>query len=87
MSKRDAKESLKREFTLSADILVLDEIGRAITQISGVFKRMNSGPLNRRALVVLLQDMIGDGNISKKQINQVLDAAARLDEYLTKPKQ
>lgn len=84
MSKRDPKEALKKEFTLTADIVVLDEIALAITQISGVFKKMNQGPLNRRALIVLLQDMIGKDNITVKQINAVLDAAAKLDTYLTK---
>lgn len=78
----------KAEFTLSSDILVLDEIALAITQISGVFKKLNKGPLSRRALVILLKDMIGPDNINNKQINFVLDAAQNLDEYLTnKPKQ
>ncbi len=76
------KEQKRGEFTLAADILVLEEIALAITQISGVFKKMNQGPLKRRALVILLQDMIGETNISKKQINHVLDAAADLDQYL-----
>lgn len=76
------KQQKKGEFTLTADMLVLDEIALAIKQISGVFKKMNQGPLKRRALVILLQDMIGDTNISKKQINHVLDAAEKLDEYL-----
>lgn len=80
------KEQKKGEFTLTADILVLDEIALAVKQVSGVFKKMNQGPLKRRALVILLQDMIGDSNISKKQIIAVLDAAERLDEYL-KPNQ
>ena len=80
-------KNVKGEFTLTADILVLDEIALAITQISGVFKKMNAGPIKRRAIVILLQDMIGDQNISKKQINAVLDAAAELDNYLIKPKQ
>lgn len=77
----------KGEFTLTADILVLDEIAEAITQISGVFKKMNEGPLQRRTLVILLRDMIGPTKITSKQINAVLDAAAKLDEYLIKPKQ
>lgn len=76
------KEQKKGEFTLSADILVLEEIALAITQVSGVFKKMNQGPLKRRALVILLRDMIGQDNITIKQINYVLDAAASLDEYL-----
>jgi hypothetical protein len=79
------KEQKQGEFTLTADILVLDEIALAIKQISGVFKKMKEGPVKRRALVILLQDMIGDQNINKKQINAVLDAAAKLDDYLIKP--
>jgi hypothetical protein len=80
------KEEKQGEFTLTADILVLDEIALGIKQISGVFKKMNQGPLNRRGLVVLLKDAIGSGNITSKQINQVLDAAEKLDDYLIKPK-
>lgn len=76
------EERSKGEFTLSADILVLEEIALAITQISGVFKKMNQGPLKRRALVILLRDTIGADNITIKQINAVLDAAADLDQYL-----
>lgn len=76
------KADKKPEFTLDADILVLEEIAKGITQISNVFKKMNEGPINRRGIAILLQDMIGTANISKKQIALVLDAAANLDEYL-----
>jgi hypothetical protein len=78
-------KAVKGEFTLTADILVLDEIALAITQISGVFKKMKQGPLSQRAIVILLQDAIGESNINKKQIMYVLDAAAELDTYLIKP--
>lgn len=76
------KDQKKVEFTLSGDILVLEEIALAITQISNVFKKMNQGPLNRRALVILIRDMVGKDNITNKQIIDVLDAASNLDQYL-----
>lgn len=52
-------------------------LARAIVDVADAAKTILAGPLKRRAIVVLLQDSIGPG-ITKKQIEQVLDAAADL---------
>lgn len=52
-------------------------LASAITDVAEAAKKLLGGPLKRRTIVVLLQDSIGTG-ITKKQIEQVLDAAAEL---------
>ena len=61
-------------------------IAEAIIQVAESFEKINDSQLSRRAIVLLLQDMIGVGRIGKQQIELVLDNAARLKEYYIKKK-
>ena len=62
-------------------------IAEAIIQVAESFEKINDSQLSRRAIVLLLQDMIGVGRIGKQQIELVLDNAARLKEdYIKKKK-
>ena len=73
-----------RALKSSGPVQVLNEeniapalLAKAICDVADAAKTILGGPLKRRAIVVLLQDSIGPG-ITKKQIEQVLDAAADL---------
>lgn len=58
-----------------------EKLAREIRMISRAFKKIASGGLTREALVVLLHDST---KIGKQDINYLLNALQRLDEY-TKP--
>lgn len=61
-------------------------LAEAIINISEGFQRFMTAGLNRRALVVLLQDAIGAPHVSKQTINWVLDALPLLGRmYVKKP--
>lgn len=55
----------------------IDVTAEAILKVAEAFDQINKGPLTRRALVVLLQDLI-PGTMPKKTIEAVLDASAQL---------
>lgn len=51
---------------------------RAILDMSEAAKKLNNGPLKRRAVTLLIQDAVGANKISRTQIELVLDAAEEL---------
>ena len=53
-------------------------LAKSIIQISDAGKQLIEGGLTKRALIVLLQDIIGESHISKSQIGLVLDNLPRL---------
>lgn len=59
-------------------------LAQSIIQVAEGFQKVLNSPLSSRALEVLLQDGIGQGKISKKQIRLVLDALPRLKGWYLK---
>lgn len=59
----------------------LELLAKSIVEVAEGFEQLNRSTLNRRAIVVLLQDGIGQGKISKSQINLVLDNLPRLKAW------
>lgn len=59
-------------------------LAQAIIDIADGFNAMLNSRLTRRALVVLLQDMIGAGKVSRTDINLVLDNLPKLKSYYVK---
>lgn len=62
----------------------LELLAKSVVEVAEGFEQLNRSPLNRRAIVVLLQDGIGVGKISKSQINLVLDNLPRLKAWYTR---
>lgn len=60
-------------------------LAKSIVQVAEGFQKVLSSPLSRRALLVLLQDGIGNAKITKRQIQLVLDALTRLKAWYIKP--
>lgn len=59
----------------------LELLARSVVEVAEGFEQLNRSSLNRRAIVVLLQDGIGAGKISRSQINLVLDNLPRLKAW------
>jgi len=59
-------------------------LAKSIIQVSDGFQKVLSSPLKQRAIEVLLQDVIGQGKISKKQIRLVLENLPRLKGWYIK---
>jgi hypothetical protein len=59
----------------------LELIAKSIIDIADAFNKINSGPLKRHTIVLLLQDAT---KLSQRDINKVLDAAPKLKEYYVK---
>jgi hypothetical protein len=59
-------------------------IARSIIEISDAFSKLNSSKLNKRAIIILLHDAIGQSKIGKKEIEMVLDHAPKLKQYYLK---
>lgn len=59
-------------------------LAKSIVQVSDAAKKILDGGLTERALVVLMQDMIGPSNISKGQIKLVLENLPRLRSWYVK---
>lgn len=59
-------------------------LAKSIIQIAEGIEKINKGRLTRRAIVVLLQDMVGSSKLSKIQINLVLDNLPRLKAWYIK---
>ena len=55
-----------------------------IIKVAEGFEKLLKSPLNDRALIVLLHDAIGQGNISKSQIRLVLDNLRKLKAWYIK---
>ena len=51
----------------------IELLAKSIIQVSDGFERILNGGLNQKAIVVLLQNGIGTGKITQKQIELVLD--------------
>lgn len=61
-------------------------LAQQIGAMADGFVKLTKGGLSRRAIVVLIQDACPQGDVSKKQINQVLDALRDLRTlYIEKP--
>lgn len=60
-------------------------IAKSIVSVSEGMQKINNAGLTRRALIVLLQDAIGAGNISRNQIELVLDHLGTLKQRYCKP--
>ena len=63
------------------DIVILQ---KTIVEMAEAAKKFNASGLKRRAVVVLLQDIIGQKRISREQISDVLDAAEQLAKVYIK---
>lgn len=59
----------------------LELMAKSVIQVAEGFEQLNRSSLNRRAIVVLLHDGIGQGKITKTQINLVLDNLPRLKAW------
>jgi hypothetical protein len=59
-------------------------LASSIVQVADGFSKLLNSRLNERAYLVLLHDMIGAGNISKKQIQLVLKNLPRLKAWYIK---
>lgn len=68
------------------DQVATEVLADAIVGISEAAKKLLDGPLNRRAIITLIQDSMGGRNaVSRDIIEAVLDTAATLkDKYLVK---
>jgi hypothetical protein len=55
-----------------------------IIKVAEGFEKLLTSPLNDRAIIVLLHDAIGAGNISKNQIRLVLDNLRKLKAWYIK---
>ncbi len=71
---------------IKQDEVATEVMADAIVSLSDAVKKLLDGPLNRRAVVVLIQDAMGGRNaVSRDGIEAVLDSAASLKEkYLVK---
>ncbi len=61
-------------------------IAESILEIAEAFKKINSSRLNKKAIVLLLQDAIGVSKINKREIELVLEYAPKLAEIFLKKK-
>lgn len=73
---------------IGEDQVSTEVLAEALVNISDSVTKLLNGPLNRRAIVILLQDSLGGRNaVSKETIEAVLDAAATLKaKYVVKGK-
>jgi len=63
----------------------IELIAKSIIDIAEGFEKLKTSKLKRRAIVLLLQDAIGSSNITKSQIEKVLEYTPKLkDIYLNK---
>ena len=59
-------------------------LAKSIVQVAEASQKMLNAGLTKRAIVVLLQDGIGQAKISKSQISLVLDNLPRLKAWYIK---
>jgi hypothetical protein len=59
----------------------LELIAKSIIEISDAFKKIETGPLKRKTIVLLLRDVTG---LPQRDINAILDAAPKLKDYYVK---
>lgn len=70
---------IKNDISVPASLLASE-----ILALSEGVRRLESTRLTRRALILLIQDMIGPGRIKKEQISAVLDALPDLATHYLK---
>jgi hypothetical protein len=58
----------------------LEELAVSIEKVSRGFQALEHSRLKQKTIVLLLQSAIGSTNITKKQIESVLEYAPRLEE-------
>jgi len=59
-------------------------LAKSIVEVAEGFSKLQKSALTQRAIVVLLQDGIGQGKITKEQIRLVLDNLPRLKAWYIK---
>jgi len=62
----------------------IELLAQSIISVSEGFEKLQKSQLTQRAIVVLLQDGIGQGKITKEQIRLVLDNLPRLKAWYIK---
>ena len=80
MSKTPTKKMVEVAQVEGAEVPV-KVLAQAILDISAAMKKLLDGPLNRRALVLLIQDASG---CSKRDISMVIDSIHALDQLYVK---
>lgn len=56
-------------------------IAKSIIDVSNAFKTISKGGLNKRAIVLLLHDMVKNKGVGINQIEAILDAAPKLESH------
>lgn len=56
----------------------LELIAKSIIDLSDAFKKIETGPLKQKTIVLLLQDVTG---LPRTAISKILEAAPRLKDY------
>jgi hypothetical protein len=64
-----------------AEAVPIEILATAVTEIARAFKKINEGPLKRKALLVLLKDSSG---VPMNQITRVLDSLTDLERNYCK---
>lgn len=59
----------------------LELIAKSIIELSEAFKKIDSSPLKRHTIILLLKDQTG---LPQRDIIKILDAAPKLAEYYVK---
>mgnify|MGYP001566803454 CR=1 FL=1 len=62
----------------------MELLAKSVVQVAEGFEAWRNLPLKDRAIIVLLQDYIGAGHISKQQIKLVIEALPRLKAWYVK---
>ena len=79
MAKQNIKIKKSEDSPESTELLASSKI-----KVAEGFGKLLNSPLNDRAVIVLLHDAIGQGNISKNQIRLVLDNLRKLRAWYIK---
>lgn len=77
-----AKKDTSFKMILTSDAIGIEEIAKAITEISEAFIKINNGPLTQRAIMILIKDRCPE--LTLGQIKSVLDTASTLKENFIK---
>lgn len=93
MSVRNPKTIKKDEIAKTRTIRVvadesnpesLDILAKSIIEVAAFAKGIQVSRLKQNTVVLLIQDYIGARHITREQIGQVLEAAAKLKDAYTK---
>lgn len=77
------KQTKELEIIKSETPESIELLASSIVQVSEASKKMLNSGLRKRAIILLLQDIIGTTKITKGQILLVLDNLTRLDKMFT----